>query len=197
MENSFETLISSYINNNIGISDDFLSNELSNNLKANLLILNNNNQLKKAKIGNQNKQNLNSEIRNDKILWLDKSNNNVFEKQFFEQIDLFVKYLNESCFAGINGYEFHYTIYESGSFYRKHLDQFHDDASRQFSMICYLNADWILGNGGELLIHQVGNNFSISPNQGKTVFFKSNELVHEVLETNVQRLSITGWLKRD
>ena len=30
---------------------------------------------------------------------------------------------------------------------------------------------------------------------GKTVFFKSSELAHEVLLTNKARMSITGWLK--
>jgi SM-20-related protein len=32
---------------------------------------------------------------------------------------------------------------------------------------------------------------------GKSVFFKSSELVHEVLTTNKPRMSITGWLKVD
>ena len=30
---------------------------------------------------------------------------------------------------------------------------------------------------------------------GKSVFFKSNELEHEVLVTYLPRMSITGWLK--
>ena len=64
-------------------------------------------------------------------------------------------------------------------------------------MIMYLNDNWQDGDGGELLIHESKNNIKISPTQGKTVFFKSNELVHEVLETQERRLSITGWLKRD
>jgi SM-20-related protein len=41
------------------------------------------------------------------------------------------------------------------------------------------------------------NNQKIAPEQGTTVFFKSNELQHEVLVTQQQRMSITGWLKRD
>jgi len=47
------------------------------------------------------------------------------------------------------------------------------------------------------MIHQENNNQKISPTQGKTVFFKSNELVHEVLVTQNTRMSITGWLKSD
>jgi SM-20-related protein len=48
-----------------------------------------------------------------------------------------------------------------------------------------------------VLIHQLINNQIITPTQGKTVFFKSDELLHEVLVTQTTRMSITGWLKCD
>ena len=197
MENSFETLIASYIENKVGISQHFLSDELANHLKENLLSLHHNNKLLTAGTGNADKLIHNTAIRNDVIYWLDKKNNNAHENAFFVQIEAFIEYLNISCYAGITGYEFHYSLYETGSFYRKHLDQFQDNTSRQFSMISYLNNDWQEKDGGELLIHQVDNDQKIAPTQGKTVFFKSNELVHEVLVTNERRMSVTGWLKRD
>jgi SM-20-related protein len=50
-------------------------------------------------------------------------------------------------------------------------------------------------DGGELMIHQ-NRNQKLRP-QGKTVFFKSDELLHEVLVTQNTRMSITGWLKCD
>lgn len=197
MENSFEILIASYIKNKVGISEDFLSDELANHLKENLLLLNINKQLLAAGTGNDKKLVHNAKVRSDTIYWLDKKHNNVYENAFFVQIEAFIVYLNESCYAGITGYEFHYSLYEKGSFYKKHLDQFQDNSSRQFSMISYLNSDWQIDDGGELLIHQINNNQKINPTQGKTVFFKSNELEHEVLQTNERRMSITGWLKRD
>ena len=86
-------------------------------------------------------------------------------------------------------------ILEIGSFFLKHLDQFKNNSSRKYSLISYLNNDWQTQDGGELLIHQSPNNQMISPTQGKTVLFKSNELFHEVLVTNKTRMSITGWLK--
>jgi SM-20-related protein len=64
-------------------------------------------------------------------------------------------------------------------------------------MISYLNADWKEADGGQLMVYQNYNNQKIAPEQGTTVFFKSNELQHEVLVTQQQRMSITGWLKRD
>lgn len=197
MENSFEDLIATYIENRVGISEHFLSNELAMNLKQNLLNLNDKNLLKNAGIGNSEKISYDGAIRSDSIYWLDKKNNNIFENQFFLQIEAFILYLNQSCYAGITSYEFHYSLYEKGDFYLKHLDQFKNNPSRKYSMISYLNSNWQESDGGELLIHQLNNNQKISPTQGKTVFFKSDELVHEVLITQNTRMSITGWLKSD
>ena len=197
MENSFEALIATYIENKVGISEHFLSTNLANNLKQNLIALNQKSLLMEAGIGNSEKLTYDGAIRSDSIYWLDKKNNNVFENEFFAQIEAFIMYLNQSCYAGITGYEFHYSLYESGDFYLKHLDQFKNNPSRKYSMISYLNSNWQETDGGELLIHQVNNNQKIAPTQGKTVFFKSDELVHEVLVTQNTRMSITGWLKSD
>ena len=196
MDASFETLIASYIENKVGIADHFLSDDLCYHLKSNLLALNDDQKMKTAGIGNDGKMIHDDLIRSDKIYWLDKAHNNIHENEFFDKIDAFVHYLNQSCYTNIKSYEFHYSLYEAGSFYRSHFDQFEDDAKRQYSMISYLNPHWNAQHGGELLIHQKSHNQSIAPTQGKTVFFKSDELEHEVLVTTERRLSVTGWLKR-
>ena len=121
--------------------------------------------------------------RGDSIYWLDKKHNNTDENDFFDYIDKFVDYLNSQCYTGIKSYEFHYTMYQPGTFYKKHLDQFQNSANRAFSIISYLNLDWKESDGGELCIHHATNEQRISPTNGKTVFFKSNELEHEVLPT--------------
>ena len=149
-----------------------------------------------AGIGNTQKLQQNQAVRKDFIYWLDRKNNNAHETAFLVQMEAFIGYLNESCYAGITGYEFHYSFYEKGAFYRKHLDQFQDNSSRQFSVISYLNPEWKEEDGGELCVYQEKNTQKISPIGGTTVFFKSNELLHEVLVTHEPRLSITGWLKR-
>ena len=197
MENSFEALIATFIENKVGISEHFLSTKLANSLKQNLIVLNQKSLLMAAGIGNSDKLSYDGAIRSDSIYWLDKKHNNAFENEFFAQIEAFILYLNQSCYAGITGYEFHYSLYESGDFYLKHLDQFKNNPSRKYSMISYLNSNWQESDGGELLIHQADHNQKISPTQGKTVFFKSDELVHEVLVTQNTRMSITGWLKSD
>jgi SM-20-related protein len=196
MNARFEDLITGYLKDKVGISEHFLSDALCEHLKDNLLLLNDHNLMKSAGIGNDGKLIFNEAIRSDIIYWLDKKHNNEHENEFFEKIDAFVSYLNQTCYTNIMSYEFHYSLYEAGDFYRKHLDQFSDNSSRQFSMVSYLNPDWKTKDGGELLIHQTNNNQMVTPTQGKTIFFKSNELEHEVLMTNERRMSVTGWLKR-
>jgi Rps23 Pro-64 3,4-dihydroxylase Tpa1-like proline 4-hydroxylase len=197
MENSFEALITTYIDNKVGISENFLSDDLANSLKQNLIALNQQDLLIAAGTGNSQAIVYDSAVRSDSIFWLDKKNNNASENAFFEQIEAFISYLNESCFTGITGYEFHYSLYENGDFYLPHLDQFQNSPSRKYSMISYLNSNWLPSDGGELLIQQENFNQKITPIQGKTVFFKSDELLHEVLVTQNTRMSITGWLKCD
>ena len=197
MEDCFETLISSYLDTKVGIVADFVSEELAQHLIDRLFALKEQNLLKAAGIGNVAKLTHNAEIRSDEIYWLDRNNNNEFENQFLDQMDAFVSYLNRSCYTGITGYEFHFALFEKGSFYRKHLDQFQNNSSRQFSIITYLNQNWQPEDGGELCIYDDEKVQKVAPTNRKTVFFKSDELVHEVLETNKARLSVTGWLRRD
>lgn len=149
-----------------------------------------------AGTGQDTKAGQNKLFRSDIIYWLDRKHNNVYENLFFDLMDEFVCHLNETCYAGIQSYEFHYTLYETGSSYKKHLDQFRNNDSRKYSMIMYLNDGWQEKDGGELCIHHEGQALQhIAPSNGKIVFFQSNELVHEVLITNKPRMSITGWLK--
>lgn len=197
MQKIFETLIETYLRDKVGISEHFLSDTLSADLKVNLMTLFAKNALLTAGTGNESTILKDTAIRSDKIYWLDKSHDNVHENAFFILMDDFVRYLNETCYTGITGYEFHYALYEKGSFYKRHLDRFRNDDSRLFSMITYLNDDWQEGDGGELSIfHDDGQTQNVSPTNGKSVFFKSDELEHEVLKTLVPRMSITGWLKR-
>ena len=181
----------------MGIAEDFLSKSLAAHLTLNLKTLFAENLLQAAGTGNNILVEHDKLFRSDIIYWLDRKHNNQHENDFFDLIDQFVIYLNATCYTGITGYEFHYAIYEKGSFYKKHIDQFRNNSSRKYSLIMYLNEDWQEIDGGELCIHNGGTIQKISPDNGKSVFFKSSELEHEVLLANKSRLSITGWLKID
>ena len=191
----FDILIDSFINNNVGIADHFLSESLAGNLKANLRKLFENKLLLAAGTGNETIVSHNKLVRGDSIFWLDRKHNDIHENEFFDLMDRFVNYLNSTCYTGITGYEFHYTLYEKGSFYKRHLDQFRYNGSRQYSMVMYLNSDWQEIDGGELRIYESDSTQNIAPVNGKSVFFKSSELEHEVMPTTANRMSITGWLK--
>ena len=194
LQKIFESLINSFIETKVGIAEDFLSPSMSSNLTINLESLFQDDKLRLAGTGSDS-LNHNSLFRSDYIHWLDRKNENEFENSFFDLVDEFIVYLNESCYAGIRDYEFHYTLYPVGSFYKRHLDQFRNDNRRKFSMIMYLNIGWKKVDGGELRIFHRDHQQDISPTDGKIVFFDSSELEHEVLVTNKARMSITGWLK--
>jgi len=195
LEKIFDQLIDSFIENKVGIAENFLSKDLSEHLITNLIGLFKDKLMLSAGTGNDTLVVHDKMYRSDKIYWLDRAHNDVHENSFFDLMDTFISHLNRTCYTGITGYEFHYTLYETGSFYKKHVDQFRNNEVRQYSMIMYLNENWVEEDGGQLCIHHADNLQNISPVNGKSVFFKSSELAHEVLITNKPRMSITGWLK--
>lgn len=195
MNADFEALITGFLEERVGISPTFLSTDLALQLRLNLTKLDEDEELRLAGIGNDHLLTLDEEIRRDKIFWLDKSTENVHEIAFFKLIDDFVDYLNRTCFTGIKSYEFHYALYEKGAFYKRHKDQFKTNDGRAFSMICYLNEGWVEKDGGQLQIYQGAEIQIISPDNQKCVFFKSDELEHEVVLSYANRMSVTGWLR--
>ncbi len=195
MITKFDDIIDAFLSSRVGVSNHFLDFDLASQLKKNLIGLYDQEALKLAGIGNGIELSRNEAIRSDKIFWLDKKDAKESEQKFFDLIDAFVIHLNRTCYTGIKSYEFHYALYEKGAFYKKHLDQFKSDEGRAFSIIMYLNEAWVSEDGGELKVYKDTEIQLISPDNQKCVFFKSNELPHEVLVTNKSRMSITGWLK--
>lgn len=193
----FDALIDTYLETEVGQSRDFLSLDLLLGLKSNLLQLEDNEQLRQAGIGLSDSYQQDVLYRKDKIFWLESETENEFEIEFQKQISAFILYLNQTCFTGITNSEFHYALYEPGSFYKRHFDQFAQNDSRVFSIIIYLNPDWISGDGGELMVYHADSEQKINPINGRMIFFDSAKLAHEVLETRVARRSIVGWLRRD
>lgn len=196
METHFDLLIDSYLENQVGIDPDFLSEKLSAGLQQNILQLQEDGLMTLAGIGNADIKDAHQKMRGDKIYWLDKSHDNVFEKEFLQLTEDMIQHLNSTCYTGINSYEFHYAVYEEGSFYKRHTDQFKNDSNRKFSLISYLNKSWLEEDGGQLWVYQKNEVQKILPHAQTTVFFNSNEMEHEVTKANRPRMSITGWLKQ-
>ena len=194
--NRFDLLIDTYLENKIGIDADFLTEELSAGLQQNILQLQKDDLMTFAGVGNEKIMDTKQQMRGDKIYWMDKSHDNIFEQQFLNHIEEFIDRLNSTCYTNINGYEFHYAVYGQGSGYKRHKDQFKNDSNRKFSLINYLNYNWTEEDGGQLMVYQNGLGQKIQPQSQTAVFFKSDEMEHEVTTANRSRMSITGWLKQ-
>ena len=105
-------------------------------------------------------------------------------------------YLNKHLFLGLSSFESHYAHYRLGDFYKRHYDSFKGQAGRKLSIIVYLNRDWLVGEGGELVLYKEDEDkigLTVTPNFATVVVFLSEEHPHEVLRAHRDRYSIAGW----
>ena len=196
MNNTFDLLIDSYLDHQVGIDFAFINERLSQGLQLHIQQLQKDGEMISAGIGNDEVKDEQQKVRGDKIYWLDKKHHNHFEQEFLQLAEDFIAHLNSTCYTGINAYEFHYAVYEEGSFYKRHKDQFKNDSNRKYSLISYLNDNWLEQDGGELMVYLDEGTKKIPPHAQTAVFFKSDEMEHEVTKANRQRMSISGWLKQ-
>ena len=197
----YEQIITDILELGYSIADGFFSEDEVEKLRMSLLNKYEEDNFKKAAIGNRTNENIVKSIRGDFILWMDEAKANEAELIFFNKVNNLINYLNKTCFLGILQKEFHYALYPQGTFYKRHLDTFQNDDRRKLSFVFYLNDNtWNPENGGELMLYLKENNQEVSkvvyPLPGRVVIFESQELEHEVKPVlQSQRLSITGWLK--
>ena len=196
-EEQFESLIVGLINEQFGLCHDFLDEKQASGLRNNLLRLRENGEMQAAGVGKKFDYVKNAKVRGDVIKWIENTSQDVYERLFLTKMEAFIKYLNISCYAGINDYEFHYAYYEQGSFYKRHLDQFKADRGRKFSFVLYLNEDWNEEtDGGNLVLYLEEGEKKLYPHGGSAVFFKSDVVEHEVKPSHTRaRMSIAGWMK--
>ncbi|MBJ6369479.1 2OG-Fe(II) oxygenase [Snuella sedimenti] len=196
----YEQIISDIAKQQFSIVEDFFTPEVILSLRQSLLEKYEADVFKKAAIGNKINETIVKSVRGDVILWIDENKPNVAESLFFNKINELVNYLNRTCFLGILQKEFHYAIYPPGTYYKRHIDTFQNDDRRKLSFVCYFNdEDWQPENGGELVLYLDANGKQtekvIYPFPGRVVIFESQLIEHEVKPVNMERLSITGWLK--
>lgn len=196
VEPEFETLIDGVMEHHFGTAEHFVPPALVAALRGHLLENFESGRMKPAGIGRQVSYEQNQAVRGDVIYWLEKEHN-AAERAFLEHIEAFIAYLNRTCFTGINACEFHYALYPAGHFYKRHRDQFKSDLGRKFSLVLYLNEHWTPEDDGRLVLYpEKQPPIGVLPDGGRTVFFRADELEHEVLPANRPRMSIAGWLKR-
>jgi SM-20-related protein len=196
----YEKIIDDLLHQQYSIIENFFDLFEVQQLRNSLLDKYEEDNFKKAAVGNRTNETIARSIRGDFILWLNEAEAGAAETIFFSRINDFVQYLNKTCYMGILHKEFHYALYPEGTFYKRHLDTFQNDDRRKLSMVCYLNEqDWKPEYGGELVIYKNENGAEqeevIYPFPGRVVIFESQVLEHEVKPVKTERLSITGWLK--
>jgi SM-20-related protein len=141
-----------------------------------------------------------SDVRGDRVLWLDQSLASAAQEPFWRSLDALRLALNETLQLGLFSSEAHYTLYPQGAFYRRHRDQFRglgaSSGVRAVSYTMYLNDDWIPADGGALRIYDAGRVRDVLPVGGTMVCFLSDRVEHEVLPPMRERLALTGWFRR-
>ena len=194
MDEKFELLIQRILDNNYATLPGFFEDSLIGGLRNNLRQRHEEGRMHPAGVGKHFTFQKNLKVRGDVISWIDETNPDEYEREFLHIIESFYRYLNRTCYTGINGFEFHYALYEQGSFYKRHLDQFQQDRGRRFSVVTYLNENWTPDDGGQLVLYVDGAETTIFPEGGRVVFFKADEIEHEVKPAGIDRMSIAGWL---
>lgn len=189
--NHFETIANQLAEDGFSVTDNFLTSEEVRNITG--LDVFKDGSLRRAGIGNKNKQ-LNEAIRGDSISWIDFSAAPPSLKIYLNRLGNLRLYLNEALYLSLKDMEAHFASYPSGSFYKRHLDQFKSDDHRKLSVLLYLNEDWQPEQGGELRMYLNSTQKDFLPLGGRLICFRSDMMEHEVLPATRERLSITGWM---
>ena len=175
------------------VIDDFISPDLYEQIHGFFQERLDEDDLAKAGIGALGDHTIDKKIRGDYVYWLDEKRDTELNT-FYQQLHEMVQQIKRLCFLGISDVECHLAYYPTGTFYKKHVDQFKERSNRIISFVLYLNADWKEGDGGELVIYKKNQEIKIEPLKSRLILFKSAEVEHEVLLTNAERYSLTGWM---
>lgn len=155
--------------------------------------------LDEAGIGRGKEHHLRKDIRGDAIHWLDRES--AAQRRYLDAMAELQLSLNQALFLGLFEYEAHFAHYPPGAFYQRHLDSFRGRANRVISTVGYLNPDWPLDGGGEMVIYHPDNPSQevarVVPEAGTFACFLSETIPHEVLPTQHPRASIAGWFRRN
>jgi len=152
--------------------------------------------LKPAGVGRQGDFQLDQNIRGDAIQWLEPGDLAVTE--FLCWMDTLRLAINQRLYLGLFEYEAHYALYAPGAFYQKHRDAFKGNLGRKLSTVLYLNPDWDLMAGGELVLYDEADTTQlarVAPECGRLMIFLSEDFPHEVLPATQPRQSIAGWFR--
>ncbi|WP_445403924.1 2OG-Fe(II) oxygenase [Acinetobacter vivianii] len=134
-----------------------------------------------------------SHIRSDHILWID--DQLPIAQQHIKALEEFSQALNQAFYLGIKEVEAHFACYNAGEFYALHRDNPQQKNDRMISTVFYVHESWQEDWGGQLRLQDKNGQWHIiQPLPNRLAIFQS-DLLHEVLRSKQQRLSITAWLR--
>ena len=148
-----------------------------------------------ARIGGEHSAQRRADIRGDSTCWI-QSPLLAPEQTLLDALECLRLELNREALLGLFELELHYAWYPPGAGYARHVDQPQGRGQRQVSLVLYLNEDWTSAAGGELrLFDAAGGHRDIEPVAGRLVCFLTPGREHQVLPTQRDRLSISGWFR--
>ena len=200
----------------------FFSTETCAALRTELQALDTDGLLQPAAIGRGERRQQRSDIRGDRMTWLQP--NWPAGGDYLACLDGLRRVLNEHLFLALAEVEAHYACYPPGAGYRRHVDRHQAGAAgrpgqgeRLISTVTYLNAPgWPVDGGGELVLHapvvgdvagqapdlamgkaagDAAGEVVVAPEGGTLVVFRSDDLPHEVRPSRYPRYSIAGWMR--
>ncbi len=134
-----------------------------------------------------------SHIRSDHILWID--GQLPIAQQHLKALEVLSQTLNQAFYLGIKEVEAHFACYNAGEFYALHRDNPQQKNDRMISTVFYVHESWQEDWGGQLRLQDKNSQWHIiQPSPNRLAIFQS-DLLHEVLRSKQQRLSITAWLR--
>lgn len=134
-----------------------------------------------------------SNIRSDHILWIDEQL--AYAQQHIQALTALSEQLNRAFYFGIREVEAHFACYNAGEFYALHRDNPQGKNGRIVSSVYYLHEQWHADWGGELRLQDKQGEWHIIPPKPNRIALFQSDLLHEVLKSKQQRLSITAWLR--
>jgi SM-20-related protein len=148
-----------------------------------------------ARIGADGGLQRREDVRGDLTCWL-AGELSPAETQVLGALERLRLGVNEGAYLGLFDLEMHYAWYPPGAAYARHVDRPQGREARRLSVALYLNERRSPADGGALRIRSDDGRFrDIEPVGGRLVLFLSESREHEVLLTQVPRLSLTGWFR--
>jgi SM-20-related protein len=190
-------LVDGVARNGYAITPAFLPVAIIAVLRQRALALDDSGVLAPAGIGRGESRRLATDVRGDRIAWLDEIEVSPEEKVVRAAFEALRVAMNRGLMMGLERLDAHYAIYPPGARYARHLDRFRNDDARVLSCVLYLNEAWAPEDGGALRLFVAGDvSVDVLPEGGTLAVFLAGRFEHEVLPAQRTRVSLTAWFSR-